>query len=615
MHPGRRLLASRPIHRIAVVIVLACCVTSAAHAQEANASIPRFIKFSGSIKDDGGQPRPGTVGITFAIYRDRDGGPTLWMESQNVELDEAGHYTVLLGSETKDGLPLDIFQTDEPRWLGLHVQLPGEVEQPRILLVSVPYAYKAADADTLGGFPASAFVKADPVDSSTPDEAQEAKSPETERASTEAAAATVGTTNSIPRFDGQGALIDSQIVDDGNGVGIGMSSSSEKLSVAGNILLQGEPTHQVQLRGTASSGRFGQDSEGLFLASDTQGVGLRFLTRDGALQERARFTGDGSFLVGGSPNLFGEVAMARDDTDSVRSVIGQAGSQMHFRLSRATPDDRGARHFMISPYKFGTAIEYPGVIEVWAQEFSVHHHNLSLPGTAAKFWVGDQTDTGGLFATAWDGGTSSASYAVLAADKFAHTSHGSLHFQVRDLTDAFRFQVGPWGSEVTRVQMGATPTGSNLEVMADSVQAVLRAESSSSGSVQVGSVSEHRLEFLSGAGAPKATLSPDGTLSIEGAVTIGGGTPIVRHLSQAYTIDVPALALFTCTEQDFPVAGVRDRDTVALGVPSSLARIQGLTLFGWVDAPDTVRVRVCNGTFVQTVDPPTASLRIDVWQH
>src|SRR3990170_1578308 len=33
-------------------------------------------------------------------------------------------------------------------------------EQPRILLVSVPYALKAADAETLGGKPASAFVLA-----------------------------------------------------------------------------------------------------------------------------------------------------------------------------------------------------------------------------------------------------------------------------------------------------------------------------------------------------------------------------------------------------------------------------------------------------------------------
>ena len=51
------------------------------------------------------------------------------------------------------------FSTGEARWLG--VTLQGEEEQPRILLVSVPYALKAADADTLGGKPASAFVVAE----------------------------------------------------------------------------------------------------------------------------------------------------------------------------------------------------------------------------------------------------------------------------------------------------------------------------------------------------------------------------------------------------------------------------------------------------------------------
>ncbi|MBV9764395.1 MAG: tail fiber domain-containing protein, partial [Acidobacteriaceae bacterium] len=38
------------------------------------------------------------------------------------------------------------------------IQTPEGTDQPRVLLVSVPYALKAADADTLGGKPASAYV-------------------------------------------------------------------------------------------------------------------------------------------------------------------------------------------------------------------------------------------------------------------------------------------------------------------------------------------------------------------------------------------------------------------------------------------------------------------------
>ena len=38
--------------------------------------------------------------------------------------------------------------------------MEGEAEKPRTLLMSVPYALKAADAETIGGLPPSAFVKA-----------------------------------------------------------------------------------------------------------------------------------------------------------------------------------------------------------------------------------------------------------------------------------------------------------------------------------------------------------------------------------------------------------------------------------------------------------------------
>src|SRR6185312_9897198 len=39
-----------------------------------------------------------------------------------------------------------------------------------------------------------------------------------------------------------------------------------------------------------------------------------------------------------SQSQFGFAGFVRDDLDSVKSIIGQAGSQTHFRLSRATPD-------------------------------------------------------------------------------------------------------------------------------------------------------------------------------------------------------------------------------------------------------------------------------------
>lgn len=130
---------------------------------DSNAAVaapPRLMKFSGIVKSADGKPRTGRVAMRFSIYAQEQGASALWTESQNVDADEQGQYTVLLGAASPDGVPLDLFVQNEQRWLGVALADPGAEEQPRTLLVSVPYALKAADAETLGGKPLSAFVLA-----------------------------------------------------------------------------------------------------------------------------------------------------------------------------------------------------------------------------------------------------------------------------------------------------------------------------------------------------------------------------------------------------------------------------------------------------------------------
>ncbi|OFV95343.1 MAG: hypothetical protein A3F68_12360 [Acidobacteria bacterium RIFCSPLOWO2_12_FULL_54_10] len=129
-----------------------------------NGTVPLLINVTGVLKDQMGGSRSGFLGLTFGLYKDQEGGTPLWLETQNVQVDQNGQYVALLGSASKDGLPLSLFATSEARWIGVQVLLPGEVEQPRIQLVSVAYAMKALDADTLGGRPLSAFVLAADVD-------------------------------------------------------------------------------------------------------------------------------------------------------------------------------------------------------------------------------------------------------------------------------------------------------------------------------------------------------------------------------------------------------------------------------------------------------------------
>src|SRR5580698_9173455 len=120
------------------------------------AALPHLVRFSGTVKDLNGNPLTGVVGITFALYSEQTGGAALWLETQNVTADMNGHYSVLLGSTTGQGLPESIFASEQAHWVG--VQVSGQAEQPRVLLVSAPYALKAGDAETIGGLPPSAFM-------------------------------------------------------------------------------------------------------------------------------------------------------------------------------------------------------------------------------------------------------------------------------------------------------------------------------------------------------------------------------------------------------------------------------------------------------------------------
>ena len=122
------------------------------------AQAPRLVRYQGIIRDGSGAVRSGTVTLTVSIYADAENGLPLLAETHAVTLDGDGRYEVLLGASLPDGLPVDIFSTRDARWLGVRVD--GEAEGARIALLSVPYAIKAADADTVGGKPASAFVLA-----------------------------------------------------------------------------------------------------------------------------------------------------------------------------------------------------------------------------------------------------------------------------------------------------------------------------------------------------------------------------------------------------------------------------------------------------------------------
>ena len=133
--------------------------SAAVSAQDARVTIPRLIRFAGAISSPSGSSLAGTLQITFTLYRQEFDESPLWTEMQAVQVDEQGRYSVLLGATQAEGLPAELFSSSEAHWLGLEIQ--GQLQQPRTLLVSVPYALKAVDAEMLSGKSLSDFVLAE----------------------------------------------------------------------------------------------------------------------------------------------------------------------------------------------------------------------------------------------------------------------------------------------------------------------------------------------------------------------------------------------------------------------------------------------------------------------
>jgi hypothetical protein len=127
-----------------------------------------LIRWSSTAPEQAGK----TVTMTFRLFADSAGGESLWRETQSVRVGPDGRYSVLLGTTSADGLPRELFEAGEARWIGVRIaeglatDAIDATPATRFVLASVPYAFKSIDAETLGGHAASEFVTREDLRSS-----------------------------------------------------------------------------------------------------------------------------------------------------------------------------------------------------------------------------------------------------------------------------------------------------------------------------------------------------------------------------------------------------------------------------------------------------------------
>lgn len=230
-----------------------------------NSVVPPLVNFSGVLRDLNGKALTGPVGVTFALYKDSESGAPLWVETQTVQADKTGRYSVELGAAGSQGLPLELFVSGEARWLG--VQAQGWAEQPRILLLSVPYALKAGDAQTVGGLPPSAFVLTSPL--SSPNSGGSASSSVFGSALPARTVTGSGTTDFLPLWTSSSNIANSVLFQSGTGskarIGINTTKPGATLDVKGGTNIEGVFNLPATGTATAKSGENSQPQD--FVAS------------------------------------------------------------------------------------------------------------------------------------------------------------------------------------------------------------------------------------------------------------------------------------------------------------------------------------------------------------
>ena len=138
-------------------VIIVILITAAIAFSE----VPQQIHYQGMFNDNEGTPVNDRLSITFYLYAEAESGAPLWQETRDTVEVTNGHFSVVLGD--LNPIPALVFSGE---FIYLTLQVAGDEEmRPRRRLVSVGYAYRALNADSLAGKSAGDFVQHSEVNS------------------------------------------------------------------------------------------------------------------------------------------------------------------------------------------------------------------------------------------------------------------------------------------------------------------------------------------------------------------------------------------------------------------------------------------------------------------
>jgi len=220
--------------------------------------VPQLVRYAGKLPSRLGD----TVEAEFRIYAAAEGGDPIWTETQQVTVAEDGSYSVLLGGVSLSGLPQTVFAGGAARWLGVSVDRSPELE--RVLLSSVPYAMKSADAESLAGHAASDFVTQEQLAQLAQLTQAGAQAGQTGNAAASTPALTPGAvtgsgvSGTVPLWTGALTQGDSDIYQVGSAIGINETAPTATLDVNGSENLRGLLSFPPLATATSTTGQRSQ---------------------------------------------------------------------------------------------------------------------------------------------------------------------------------------------------------------------------------------------------------------------------------------------------------------------------------------------------------------------